>query len=451
MKHFCGISPKRTVAVIALLLLAALNTSAADRPNIVIIYIDNVGYGDLACYGNPVIQTPRMDRLACEGTRLTAFYIATSTCSASRAALLTGRYPERNGLTHQLSPEENIRGIGLSHDETIIPQYLKQANYATACFGKWNIGFAPGSRPTDRGFDEFFGNISGNCDYYTHRYNDRNDLYRGTEPVQAEGYSTDLTADAACNFIRRCAETDQPFFAYIPFNAAHVPNPKNKRPGEDTFWQAPAEFFRQYGYDPEDRDPSHGYHAVMTALDAGIGCVIDQVDTLGLRDNTLLIVASDNGGRRRDLEVATNAPFRGVRTEVYEGGIRTPCIIRWPGRIPPSSVCREPLTNMDLFALSLGVAGVPLPTDRVIDARDPLPTLTGHASSPHDYLFFQFRKFSGMRHGQWKIVRPNPAAPFELYDLSNDHTETTNLADEKPQLVQDLSAAFESWLQTTKE
>ncbi|MHC4995658.1 MAG: sulfatase-like hydrolase/transferase, partial [Planctomycetota bacterium] len=282
MKRFNETSYPFTWAVVTALCLASSGALAAERHNVVLIYIDNVGYGDLACYGNPVIQTPRMDQLAREGVRLTAFYVATSTCSASRGALLTGRYPERNGLTHQLSPEENIRGIGLPHDETILPQYLKQAGYATACFGKWNIGFAPGSRPTDRGFDEYFGNISGNCDYYTHRYNDRHDLYRGTEPAHATGYSTDITADAARDFIRRCAEAGRPFFAYVPFNAAHVPNPKNKRPGEDTFWQAPAEYFRRYGYDPDDRDPAHGYHAVMTALDDGIGRVIDQVDALGL-------------------------------------------------------------------------------------------------------------------------------------------------------------------------
>jgi len=423
---------------------------AADqqRPNIVLIYIDNVGWGDLSCYGNPAVRTPNIDRLASEGVRLTDFYIPSSSCSPSRGALLTGRYPARNGLSHQLSTQENWTGIGLPQSERILPEYLRESGYATGAFGKWNIGFAVGSRPTDRGFDEYIGCISGNCDYYTHIYNGRNDMHVGTTQASVKGYTTDIFADAAADFIRRNA--NRPFFAFVPFNAAHYPNPKNKGPGQRFRWQAPMEFFRLYGYDPETSNPVHGYRAVLNALDAGIGLVLEQLDREGVADRTLVVMASDNGAwvgpRKPELEVASNAPFRDGRTSVYEGGVRTPCILRWPGRLPANAVVREPLVNLDIFALALRAAGVELPSDRVIDGHDPLPTLRDGARSPHRNIYFQYRRTTGMRQGQWKVVRPSPEAPVELYDLSVDFAETTDLAASQPQLAARLSAELSDWL-----
>ena len=436
--------------MLRLLLCLAVFTGLlrAQPSNLVLLYIDNVGWGDLGCYGNPIIRTPNIDRLAAEGVRLTDFYIPTSSCSPSRGALLTGRYPERNGLTHQLSAQENWTGIGLPHDEIILPQLLKKKGYSTGAFGKWNIGFVEGSRPTDRGFDEYLGCRSGNCDYFSYSYNGRHDLYRGTEPARMTGYTTDIFADAACDFIRRNQET--PFFAYVPFNAAHVPNPKNKRPGQPLRWQAPEKFFRLYGYSPDDDIAEHGYQAVLSALDAGIGRILDQLDRSGVRENTLVILASDNGGmvepKRPPLEVASNGPFRGGRTTTYEGGIRTAGIVRWPGRTPVGAVCHEPLTNMDLFVLALHAAGAKLPTDRTIDGRDPLPTLRGEAPSPHAALYFHFRGSSAIRRGRWKAVRPAPDTAWELYDLSADHAENRDLAASRAGLAADMARDFDSWL-----
>jgi len=424
-----------------------MTATAADRPlNVVLIYIDNVGYGDIGCYGNPVIRTPNIDRLAREGVRCTDFYVVTSSCTPSRGALLTGRYPLRNGLTHQLGRDENWTGVGLPHSETILPQFLKLAGYATGCFGKWNIGFAKGSRPTDRGFDEFLGCRSGNIDYYTHVYNGREDLYRGTEPVDIKGYSTDLFADAACDFIQR--NRKRPFLAYVPFNAAHIPNPKNKASGAPTVWQAPAKYFERYGYAADSTDPNEGYHAVMTALDAAIGRIEAQIGRLGLRDNTIVIVASDNGASIREnlvLETGTNSPFRGGRTETCEGGIRTACIVRWPERLKAGTVCREPIANIDLLPMILSAASVSSPRDLQLDGRDPTATLAGEARSPHDYLFFEFRKWSAARSGRWKIVRSQPDAAFELYDLATDWSERHDLANQNPEIASRLTRAFEKW------
>ena len=234
-----------------------------------------------------------------------------------------------------------------------------------------------------------------------------------------------------------------------PSTPRTFPNPKNKRPGRPLRWQAPAEFFRLYGYDPEDDSPEHGYQAVMAALDAGVGRILDQLDESGLRNNTLVILASDNGVRidpRPPLEVGSNGPFRGGRTTTYEGGIRTASIIRWPERLPAGAVCHEPLMNMDLFVLGLRAAGATAPEDRVIDGRDPLPSLRGEARSPHKSLFFRYRGFSGMRQGRWKTVRPGPEAAVELYDLTSDYAERLNLAAQRPEVALRMEREFESWL-----
>lgn len=443
----------RTAILLAACLPAPAQLADRERTNVVLIYIDNVGWGDLACYGNPVIRTPHMDRLATQGVRLTDFYIPTSSCSPSRGALLTGRYPDRNGLTHQLSVQENWTGIGLPHAEKLLPEIMREHGYTTAAFGKWNIGFAPGSRPTERGFDEFIGCISGNCDYYTHVYNGRLDMHVGTEPERIEGYSTDIFADAAVDFIRRSA--DRPFFLFVPFNAAHYPNRKNKAANQPFLWQAPSEFFEAYGYSPSTTVAEEGYRAVMTALDAGVGRVLQQLDDSGLAKRTLVMLASDNGAwvgsRKPELEVASNAPFRDGRTSVYEGGVRTPCIIRWPGMLPANTVAREPLVNMDLFVLALRAAGIEAPSDRIIDGRDPLPALRGEAASPHRNIYFRYRDISGLRQGRWKLVRSSPTAPVELYDLHTDFAESRDLAKERPALAQRLLGEFSDWLADARQ
>ncbi len=444
----------RTLALIA---FAALGTFAppvfktvdaapADRPpNVVLILIDNVGYGDLGCYGNAEVITPRIDRLAGEGVRCTAFYTASPSCSPSRAALLTGRYPPRNGLEHQLTPAENI-GEGLSVNERLLPALLKPAGYATACFGKWNIGFKPGTRPTERGFDEFLGHASGNMDYYTHVYSGRLDLYRGNEPAAASGYSTDLFADAACDFIRR--HVDGPFLCYVPFNAAHFPSARNKAPGQPNIWQAPPGALARYGLRPDEPDPKKRYRAVLTALDDGIGRILDQIDASGLRDETLVILMSDNGAFMlpgRGLEVASNAPFRDGGVTLFEGGIRVPCVVRWPGRIAPGSTCDEPLISLDLFALALSAAGVTPPADLTLDGRDPTAALAGQGPSPHDALFFTWRGEAAVRKGRFKLHRPANSETWALYDLVADPGETRDLAADRSEVVSGLARAFDRW------
>ncbi len=419
------------------------------KPNIVIMFLDNIGYGDLACYGNRLMKTPRIDRLASEGARCTDFYIGSPSCMPSRGALLTGRHPLRNGLNEQLYKIDELQQIALPHYEVILPRYLAKAGYVSGCFGKWNLGFAPGSRPTDRGFNEYFGNISGNCDYYKYIYNGRNDLYRNTEPAKANGYSTFVFADAACEFIER--NKDRPFFCYVPFNAAHFPNPKNKPPGTPCLWQAPDEAFERYGYSPKTLDERKRYRSVVTALDDGVGHVLDQLDRLKLAENTIVILLSDNGAfliPARGLECASNEPLKAGGVTLWEGGIRVPCIVRWPGRIRPGTICREPLVSMDIVPMALHAAGLSLPTDRVLDGKDPTASLTGRAPSPHKYLYWSWgNKSNAIRKGRYKLIRERNSTnqDWQLFDLQTDIGETANLLAARPEIAEQLKTEYERW------
>ena len=307
-------------------MLNAAFVAAADQstspPNVVLLPIDNVGYGDIGCYGNPVIRTPHIDRLAAQGARCTDFYIVTSSCTPSRGALMTGRYPLRNGLTKQLSTPENWTGIGLPHRERIFPQFLKDAGYVSGCFGKWNLGYAEGSRPTDRGFDEFFGCRSGNIDYYTHVYNGQEDMRRNgdPEPLEVEGYSTDLFADAACEFIREQHEAKRPLFAYVPFNAVHIPNPKNKAEGVPTVWQAPAEFFEHLTCEVERghwagmKSPIHSQvESLIAALQDG------REEEASERESELKKAVDDVASLEEALQVVRIDP----RNSFYQDNLRT--------------------------------------------------------------------------------------------------------------------------------
>ena len=445
--------------LLPLLVLLALWTvpfhgshAAEAPPNILILTVDNLGYGDLQSY-NPdsLIKTPNLDRLAAQGARLTSFYTASPTCTVSRACLLTGRIPQRHGLQNQLAGVAGNYGVGLNQNETLIPQILKTAPtpYATGCFGKWNVGFAPGSRPTERGFDEFIGNASGNIDYYHHNYREQHDLYQGTEELHREGeYSTDIFADAAIDFIQRKSKTSQPWFCYLPFNAPHFPTAGNKRPGQPNIWQAPDWAFEAYGLSPDETDPEKRYRAVVTALDTAIGRVLDTLDKASVSQNTFLFLMSDNGAfrlNREGLDVGSNAPLRHGGVTCWEGGLRVVAMARWPGKIPAGSIISQPLWSPDLLAAAAKLAGAPLPSNITFDGKNPIPTLTQNAPSPHKSLYFAYNKHAALRKADWKIVRERPNHPWQLYNLAEDLSETRNLAGEQPDRVSKLEEVQTQW------
>ncbi|MCC6507629.1 MAG: sulfatase-like hydrolase/transferase [Pirellulaceae bacterium] len=442
------------VFLIAILLAPAAWLHAADAPklplpNIVLMYADNLGYGDLGCYGNIKVQSPRLDRLAQEGVRCTDFYVVTATCTPSRGAILTGRHPQRNGLAHQLATTENWNGIGLPHRERLIPQYLKAAGYATACFGKWNIGFAEGSRPTERGFDEFLGCRSGNIHYFKHTYHGEYDIFEGIARRRVEGYSTDIFADATCDYIKRQSKAGNPFFVYLPFNAPHYVSEVNMLPDENEkpMWHVPGQYLERYGWPADDQTEQHRYLALLTAMDDAVGRVLDTLDATGQRENTLVMFISDMGAILRPThgkDVASNAPFRAGAPELYEGGIRVPAIFRWPGKIKPGTESHAMLTHLDVLPLCLRAVGLQPPTDRILDGQDPLPALIG-SESPHARIVATLRNAAAMREGHLKIHRTAPGKPWEFYDLAADPGETTNLADARPADVKRLSNAFTQW------
>jgi arylsulfatase A-like enzyme len=433
-------------------MLASASAVAAAPPNVLLLWLDNVGYGDLGCYGNAANKTPHIDRLAAEGVRCTDFYIGSPSCSPSRGALLTGRHPLRNGLNYQLSTGEGGYTEGLPESERIMPQYLKPLGYATGAFGKWNIGFRPGIRPTERGFDEFLGHMSGNIHYFKYLYHGQNDLRQGTEPIDRRGtYSTDLFADAAIDFIRR--HKDGRWLAYVPFNATHYVYPQNVEEGEKVEWQVPEKYLAMYGAAADEPDQQIRFRAVLTALDAAIGRILATVDELGLAERTIVWCISDNGAfmfPNRGLEVQSNRPLREGGVTTFEGGVRVPAIVRWPGRLKAGDVCREMLSSMDVLPMILAACGCALPADRPLDGRDPTAALAGEAPSPHDALYWVWNQgrreqWRGMRRGQYKLVRKTDAEPWQLYDLSRDVGESQDLAAERPELLQPLVARFEAW------
>ncbi|MEO2035585.1 MAG: sulfatase-like hydrolase/transferase [Planctomycetaceae bacterium] len=382
---------------------------------------------------------------------MTSYYTASPTCTVSRACLLTGRIPQRHGLTNQLGGVLGNYGVGLSQKEVLIPQILKNAPtpYATGCFGKWNIVFAEGSRPTERGFDEFIGHASGNLDYYHHNYRERHDLYNGTAELHLEGkYSTEIFADAAIDFIQRKTKTGQPWFCYLPFNAPHFPMAGNKRPGEPNIWQAPDWALEAYGLSPDETDPKKRYNAVVTALDKAIGRVLAELDKAGAADNTFVFFMSDNGGfrlGRKGLDIGSNEPLRHGGVTCWEGGLRVAAMARWPGKIKAGSVISQPFWSPDLLVASVKLAGATLPSDIVFDGKDPLPILTAGAPSQHESFFFVFRKHAALRKGDWKIVREKPDQPWPLFNLADDFEESRNLAGHQPQRVTELKAVFTDW------
>lgn len=444
--------------ILALLVAACIGLAAhaAAPPNILIITCDNLGYGDLQSY-NPksFIKTPVLDRLASQSARLTSFYTANATCTISRACLLTGRIPERHGLVRQLPGLAGNYGVGLNPKELLMPQLLKQGPtpYATGCFGKWNIGFAKGSRPTERGFDEFIGHASGNIDYYSHIYGGKHDLFQGNTELHRQGeYATDIFADAAIEYIQRQSKADQPWFCYLPFNAPHFPSKKNKKPGQKNEWQAPDWAFAEYGWEPTESDPVKRYAAVVTALDRAIGRVLDALDKSGATENTFLFFMSDNGGfrlNRKGLDVGINDPLRSGGVTCWEGGIRVAAMARWPDHIKPGSVINEPFWSPDIMQACAKLSGAKLPEDVVFDGIDPLPILTKNAKSKHKSFFFTYGgRHAALRQGDWKIVRERPNRPWQLFNLAQDIGESTNLAAKQPKRVNDLTATFKAWQKT---
>lgn len=403
----------------------------AGKANIILMNCDDLGYGDLACYGSPCNSTPHLDRLAAEGMRFTDFYMASPVCSPSRGAMLTGCYPPRIGFGSFDGRGVLFPGdpIGLNPSEITIAALLRDAGYATKIVGKWHCGDQPEFLPTRHGFDSYYGLPYSN-DMGRQKVDDKwppLPLLRDEEVMQEQPDQSGLTeryVEESLRFIRE--QRQRPFFLYLAHMHVHLPI------------YAPARFLR------ESRNGAYG--AAVACIDWAAGVIMAELRRLGLEDNTMVIFTSDNGSRCRG-EGGSNGVLRGIKTTTWEGGQRVPCIMRWPGHIPAGSTCTGLASAMDFYPTLAAIAGCAVPTDRIIDGRDitPLMLSGGAAASPREAFFYYNRNdLEAVRDGRWKLhVRKSRQAIAELYDLRNDPGENRNVHADEPAVVARLTALLE--------
>lgn len=406
---------------------------AADKPNIVYIVADDLGWKDVGWHGSD-IRTPNLDKLAQDGARLEQFY-AQPMCTPTRAALMTGRYPFRYGLQTLVIPSGFK--YGLATDEWLLPQALKEAGYDTAIIGKWHLGHAdPKYWPRQRGFDYQYGPMIGELDYFTHEQHGVTDWYLNNKVLKEPGYTTTLLGNAAVKLIDRQDRT-KPLYLYLTFNAPHTP------------YQAPQKYLDQY---KDIADPSRrAYAASITAMDDEIGLVVAALTKKGMRDNTIIVFQSDNGGTWNPMFAGEgdmskikipcdNGPYREGKGSLYEGGTRVPALINWPGHIKPGTVVDGMMHVVDTYPTLLGVAGGQLGKNKPLDGIDMWATISEGKPSPRTEVIYNIEPFrAGVREGDWKLIwrTPLPAA-VELYNIAQDPSEKTNLAAQQPEKVAEL-------------
>ena len=425
----------RAIPWIVLSVLATWTLGASARPNIVFILADDLGYGDLGCYGCEDVQTPNLDRLATEGVRFTDYYANGAVCTPTRAAFMTGRYQQWLGLEDAVTYQE--MGRGLPEDGQTVADALRGAGYATGLVGKWHLGYDFERRPLQQGFDSFFGFLGGNHHYFQHMDRiDVPDLWLGNESVEREGYTTDLLTAEALAFLAKHRE--QPFFLYLAHAAPHFP------------WQGPDDANKLV--EPKKKSWQEGdretYAAMVERLDQGIGQVLHQLDELGLRESTLVVFSSDNGGHTH----SRNAPMRDFKGTIWEGGTRVPCIARWPGHLPAGATTSQVAITMDWTATFRRIAG--LGTDPAgEDGLDLLPILIGDEPTRERTLFWRItnrrsrktvEEGRAVRRGSWKFIE-EANGEKSLFDLGIDVGEAHNVIGQHPDLVLDLTGALDAW------
>ena len=420
------------------------------KKNIVIFYTDDQGTVDAGCYGSDDLKTPALDKLAKEGVRFTQAY-AHSVCCPSRAALLTGRYPQRGGVNHWMSNRADFDHQGnMYKDEITIAQVLKNKGYKTAMFGKWHLGAKEGHRPNDFGFDEFFGIRCGFIENYEHKFMHDvpfHDLYENEEEIFRDGeYFPDMVTDRAKKFLEE--NTENGFFLYLPYNLPHFP------------YQADMKYVDEYNHLPMPRSK---YAPVVATIDDRIGQVMDKIDELGLREDTLIIYMSDNGHDAswfEDKEGRQYGPWggggsagewTGYKMTFYEGGIRVPCIMSMPGVVPKGEVRDQLITNMDFMPTICNFLEIPLPQVK-LDGYDIWDIIkSDDAISRYDNkLYYQFEKNWMVRDGDWKLLSGNwnklsASKEIELVNLNDEKPETINHAKEHPEIVDKMLKMHRDW------
>ena len=472
MKHILT-----SITALLLVPLAALNAADAPRPagkpNIVFIVVDDLGYGELGCYGGKDIPTPQIDALAASGARFTNGYVTAPFCAASRAALMTGRYQTRFGFeVNPIGAKNAAPGIGLPVTEKTVADRLRDSGYATGLVGKWHLGGTAEFHPQRRGFDEFYGFLheghfyvpppwqgvttwlrrktlpdggqgrwtssDGRIVWSTHlnttepAYDTDNPLLRSSQPTVEKANLTDALTREACDFIGR--HRTQPFFLYLAYNAVHSP------------MQATDDYLTKFAH-VEDIH-RRIFAAMLTHLDDSVGKVLSHLRDSGIEEHTLVVFLSDNGGPTKEL-TSSNAPLRGVKDELWDGGIRVPFIASWKNHITAGQVVDAPVASIDATTTALTVAGAAAPepstkAEATLDGINLMPLLTGKTTQlPERPLFWRVGKKNALRLGDWKLIRDGKE--WQLYDLTHDISETRNLAIQEPARVQHMSAVWDKW------
>jgi arylsulfatase A len=408
--------------VLAILMASTASPAAEDPPNVVIILADDLGCGDMSLYDGWV-KTPCIDRMASEGVRFTDFHSNSSVCSPTRAALLTGRYQQRVGIIDVIAG--HLDTPGLDPAELTIARLMKQRGYRTALFGKWHCGPKLRHNPINHGFDEFVGFLAGGCDYLVHR-----NWLDGKQVKEQKGYSTHIITDRSVDFIKR--NKDKPFFLFVSHQAVH------------NYYQIPADPPGTRGRDIplRGKEAQARYKIMLEDLDRGVGTVLDTIKTLELDEKTLVMFCSDNGDVRMSPH---ERPYRGGKFSNYEGGHRVPAVARWPGRIKAGWTSDGLTVGMDLLPTIMDITGIDMPRQRKLDGISIKDHLLGQSDLPDRRVFFGYEPKLGtaMRDGAWKMQTKGDVV--ELYDLSQDIKETTNLADQYPERTKAMKAAIDAW------
>lgn len=413
---------------------------AAERPNVLFILADDLGYGDLSCYGRPDYQTPVLDGLARQGLRFTSAYAAAPVCTPTRCAYITGRYPQRLpvGLAEPLTASSPL-DLGLPPDHPTIASLLKANGYETSLVGKWHLGWKPEFGPNRHGFDEFFGVLSGAVDYFTHRAADARggsdadgggrDLWQDLTPIERVGYLTDLLTDRAVEIVAR--PHAKPFFLSLQYTAPHAP------------WEGPED--QAIGHTTHGPGPMVAggslkiFATMMKRMDAGIGRVLKALQRAKLDRTTLVIFTSDNGGER----YSYNWPFSFEKGNLHEGGTRVPAIVRWPGVVPGGRVTDQAAITMDWTATILGVTGTAADAAFPLDGENLIPVCSGQRAPYDRTLFWRVRGFDAARIGSWKYLKDESGE--HLFDLANDPGEKSDLRMTHPDRFNVISRQYREW------
>ncbi len=410
----------------------ALAAQAAPRPNVVVFLSDDMGWADISCYGAKDIATPNIDRLAREGVKFTDCYSNGPVCTPTRCGLMTGRYQQRYGRKLEWALLPSDTDIGLDPKHTTLPRLLKNAGYRTAIHGKWHLGRETRFNPIHHGFDEYYGLTGGNVDMYSKEDRFKNyDLYDGLEKAPpSPGYLTEMLAGRAEKFI--AANKANPFFLYMPFNAVHWPFQAPERP------ETVRTLATWY-----DGTRAGEYKPMLEAMDAAVGRVLAALEKNGVAGNTIVLFTNDNGGER----LSDNGPFRHHKATLWEGGIRVPALLRWPGKVPKGKVTSQVAISMDFTATIAKACGVTAAEKEPFDGIDLLPVLSGRTPVQERDLYWRINqpnvRVRAIRSGKWKYILDGGIN--NMYDLSQDPGETRDLYYVYPAVAAELKKKLENW------